>query len=52
MSHGFCMYGFLYGFVMIVLFTNFYVQAYILKRHKKEKPKVYANGTPNGKKTD
>lgn len=34
--HGFCIYGSLYGLTMILLFSNFYYNAFIAKRGKKQ----------------
>lgn len=35
--HGFCVYGFIYGVIMIYLFANFYVHAYLKKRKSDKK---------------
>lgn len=32
LHHGFCIYGPIYGFLMIVLFVNFYIRAYIVRK--------------------
>ncbi|XP_062509946.1 elongation of very long chain fatty acids protein 2-like [Corticium candelabrum] len=34
--HGFCIYGQFYAVTMIILFGNFYIRAYVLKKPKKE----------------
>ena len=33
--HGFCVYSIMYGFSMLVLFANFYYQAFILKKRSR-----------------